>query len=306
MHACGIRPQDQTGFGHVIGTLRLSVIRSYLSYKDYEVEFIENVTDVDNSDIYREGLDLVFLHQEKAQCEAHNNLPFVKYWMHCGLLNVDGVKMSKSFNNAMSTEEGPEKYGKELITWVVLRHHYRSLIDLNDQLFRDNLNVLRDLYMNISPTVIGATIERPDVSDPKVKELVNEFEAEMDNDFNTPGALVLLSHYLEEAVSLKVQKKKAASKRLEEAIVYLGRLLGLFLSENLVGLTNAMLKFQQQALRTPEVITVEDIDLLIKDREKARENKEFAKADHVCNLLKLHGIAIMDGADKNRWKFTAN
>ena len=226
--------------------------------------------------------------------------------MDSGLLNIDGVKMSQSSNNFMTIEDGLEKYGKELITWVVLRHQYQSSIDLNDQLFRDNLNILRDFYLKISPSVMRATIEQPDTSDPKVKELLNEFKAEMDNDFNTPGALIVLVRYLEEAMTLRIQKKKAANKRLEEAIVYLGRLLGLFQSQDLADLINAMLTFQQKTLRTPEAITVEDIDLFIKDREEARANKEFAKADHVCNLLKLHGIAIIDGAHKDRWKFTAN
>jgi cysteinyl-tRNA synthetase len=128
----------------------------------------------------------------------------------------------------------------------------------------------------------------------------------MDNDFNIPGALILLSRYLEEVVVLKAQGKKTASKRLEEAIVYIGRLLGLFKSQTLLELTDAMLKFRQRALRTPEVITVKDIDRLVEDREEARESKEFAKADHVCNLLKLHGVVIIDGATKNKWKFTAN
>lgn len=308
IHTCGVTPQDHTHLGYTIAALRFSVIQHYLSHKGYEVELIEDTADVDNTDIHRGGLDLLFLHHEnmEAQCEAHSNLPLLKYRMDCGLLKVDGVKMSQSFNDFTAIEDGFEKYGKELITWVVLRHHYRSSIDLNDKLFRDNLNILRDFYIKISPSVMMATIEQPVNSDPKVKKLFNEFEAEIDNDFNTPGALILLTRYLEEVTSLKNQKKKAASKRLEEAVVYLGRLLGLFQSQNLADLTNAMLTFQQKTLKTPEAITAEDIDLFIKDREEARANKEFAKADHICNLLKLHGIAIIDGAHKNRWKFTAN
>lgn len=308
IYVCGVTPQNHTYLGYTIATLRFSAIQHYLSHKGYEVELIEDITDVDNTDIHRGGLDLLFLHHEnkETQCEAHSNLPFVKYRIDCGLLNVDGVKMSQSFNNLITIEDGLEKYGKELITWVVLRHHCRSSIDLNDKLFRDNLNILRDFYIKISPSVMRATIERPDNSDPKVKKLFNEFEAEMDNDFNTPGALILLTRYLEEVTSLKNQKKKVAGKRLEEAIVYLGRLLGLFHSQNLADLTRAMLTFQQQVLRSPEVITVEDINLFVKNRDEARANKEFAKADHICNLLKLHGIVIIDGAHKNRWKFTAN
>lgn len=312
IYTCGIASQSHTHLEHTVAALRCTAIRRYLSYKGYEVILIDNDVS-DNSfkgaiDIHCGDHELLSSRheREKVQCKAHDNQLSVKYWMRLGVLKAEGVKIHKSSNNLITLEDGLEKYGKELITWVVLRHHYRSSIDLNDKLFRDNLNILRDFYIKISPSVMRATIERSDNSDPKVKELFNEFEAEMDNDFNTPGALILLTHYLEEVISLRNQRKKVASKRLEEAIVYLGRLLGLFHSQNLADPTRAMLTFQQQALRTPEVITVEDIDLFIKDREEARANKEFAKADHICNLLKLHGIAIIDGVHKNRWKFTAN
>jgi cysteinyl-tRNA synthetase len=286
MHADGVTSGDDAYLGHAIAAVRFSAIRQYLSYKGYKVECIDN--------------------SMGTNIKMEVSLPEKTIDIHCGTLNVDGIKMSQSSNNLITKEDGLEKYGKELLTWVVLRHHYRSSIDLNDQLFRDNLNILRDFYIHISPSALEAAIAQPDLSDPQVKKLFGEFETEMDNDFNTPGALVSLSRYLEEAVSLKNQKKQASSKRLEEAVVYLGRLLGLFQSQNLADLTSAMLAFQQQALRTPEVIAIDDIDLLIKDREEARGNKAFAKADHICNLLKLHGIAIVDGADKNKWKFTAS
>jgi cysteinyl-tRNA synthetase len=282
LYADDVTSQEHAPLGHAITALRGAVIRRYLLYRGYDSECLES--------------------SSTAKTEPSEKTIDI----HCGALNVDGVEMSISHDNVTTAEESLEKYGKELITWVVLRHHYRSPIDINDQLFRDNLNILRDFYIHISPSVLGAAIERPDTTDPEVKELCHEFETVMDNDFDTPGALILLTHYLEKAVSLKNQGKKTEGKQLEEAIVYLGRLLGLFESQNFVDLTNAMLTFQQQALRTPEVITVEDIDVLIKDREAARANKDFAKADHICNLLKLHGIAIIDGADKNKWKFTAN
>ena len=199
-----------------------------------------------------------------------------------------------------------EWYGDDLLTWVVLRHHYRTSIDLNDKLFRDNLNALRDFYIEVTPSVMKATLERPNMADSKIKALFKEFEVEMDNDFNIPKVLILLSHYLKEIIALKAQGKKAASRRLEEAVVYIGRLLGLFRSQTLLELTNAMLKFQQQVLKTPELVATGDIDKLVEDREKARESKEFANAAHICNLLKVHGVVIVDSVNKNKWKFIAS
>lgn len=272
--------QDTTSkrqhLGRAVDDVRCSAIQRYLLYKGYEVEYIEKGAK----------------HADIIICP--------------GLLHVDGVAMLESRDNLLTVEDGLEKYGKELLTWVILRHHYRASIDLNDQLFRDNLNILRDFYIHISPSVMEAAIERPHISDPIVKELFKDFETEMDNDFNTPGALVLLARYLEKTVSLRSKSENTTSRRLEEAIVYLGRILGLFQSENLASLTGAMLIFQQQVLRTPEIVTVENINLLVKDREKARHKKEYARADHICNLLRLHGVAVVDGNDKNTWKFTAH
>lgn len=304
--------QKHANLEHTVAILRCNAIRYYLFHKGYSVigtnDGMDHYSLGKAIDIYFGRHDLLSPRNkhENIQCRTHDNQFSVKYWVHPGALKVDGSKMHKSPNDPIASEDGLKKYGKELITWVVLRHHYRSNIDINDKLFRDNLNILRDFYIKISPSVMKAAIEYPDDSDTRVKELLNEFEAIMDNDFNTPVALILLTHHLERATSLRSHGEKTASKRLEEAIVYLGRLLGLFNSQNLTSLTKTMLTFQQQALRAPEIITIKDIDLLIKDREKARANKEFAKADHICNLLKLHGIAIIDGVHKNGWKFTTN
>lgn len=259
-------------------------------------------------DIHCGGLDLLFPHHEneKAQCEAHNNVPFVKYWTHCGLLNVDGVKMSKSLGNFMTVRDGLERFGKELITWVILRHQYKSSIDMNDQLFRDNLNALRKFYLNIDPVILSGEIEISQLKGKTAKELVAAFEAEMDNDFNTSSALVLLSRYLEKSLELAANNEATEATCVQEAIVYLGRLLGIFHDYTLAKLTDELLKFQQQALHVSEEITVSDIASFIKERERARKHKDFAKSDHIRNLLLLHGVSVMDGTNNTAWEFTAN
>lgn len=278
IHDRSVTSQDYTHIEYAIDNLRRTAIRRYLLFKGYEVTFTGS-----GSELTEEIFEI-----------------------HYGEVTIDGEKMHEPQDNSAIIDDMLQRYGEDILPWVVSRHHYRSSIDLNDKLFCDNLNVLRNFYIEITPSVMKTTLERLDMTDSKIKALCKEFEAEMDNDFNIPGALILLSRYLEEVVVLKAQGKKMASKRLEEAIVYIGRLLGLFKSQTLLELTDAMLKFRQRALRTPEVITVKDIDRLVEDREEARENKEFAKADHVCNLLKLHGVVIIDGATKNKWKFTAN
>lgn len=259
-------------------------------------------------DIHCGGLDLLFPHHEneKAQCEAHNSTQFVNYWVHCGLLNVDGAKMSKSLGNFMTISDGLEKYGRELIVWVTMRHHYRSSIDMNDQLFRDNLNSLREFYLNLDPAIVVASLDRPDLSNPAVKDLVAKFESEMNNDFNTPGALVILSQSLRKVAELKKTDCLQDTTSLQETIVYLGRILGIFQDYSLNKLTAEMLKFQQAVLRSPSLLNSDDVNDLIQKRNEARNRKDFAESDHIRNQLSLHGVSIMDSTSGTAWEFTAN
>ena len=278
IHDRSTASQDYTHAECAIGNLRRAAIQRYLLFKGYKVTFTGSGSE-STGEIFEVGY---------------------------GEVTIDGEKIHESQHNSATVDDMAEWYGDDLLTWVVLRHHYRTSIDLNDKLFRDNLNALRDFYIEVTPSVMKATLERPNMADSKIKALFKEFEVEMDNDFNIPKVLILLSHYLKEIIALKAQGKKAASRRLEEAVVYIGRLLGLFRSQTLLELTNAMLKFQQQVLKTPELVATGDIDKLVEDREKARESKEFAKADHICNLLKLHGVVIVDSVNKNKWKFIAS
>ena len=259
-------------------------------------------------DIHCGGLDLLFPHHEneKAQCEAHNGTQFVKYWTHCGLLNIDGLKMSKSLGNFITVDEALEKYGKELIVFVILRHHYRSAIDLQDKLFRDSLNSLRNFYTLISRDIVANNIDALKSNNKHVENLIQDFEKEMDNDFNTPGAIVVLAKYLELSVELKKAKQNKELTELHEAIVFLGQILGLFQNNDLTNLTQEMLKFQHESLKTPELLSADAIDNLIGEREKARVAKDFAKSDYLRDALNLHGISVMDG-DENRtsWEFSA-
>jgi cysteinyl-tRNA synthetase len=99
-------------------------------------------------DIHGGALDLKFPHHENeiAQSEAHSGGDFASIWMHCGLLNIDGQKMSKSLGNFVKLADGIQRYGVAPLRFAIARQHYRSAIDLSDKLLRETLHSLLDFH----------------------------------------------------------------------------------------------------------------------------------------------------------------
>lgn len=258
-------------------------------------------------DIHCGGLDLIFPHHENeiAQCEAHNGVEFARYWVHCGLLEVDGSKMSKSLGNFFTIEDALRKYGKELILFVILRHHYRSPIDFNDKLFKDNLNALSDFYWSIDRALIQQEEILPNLENKMVQKMNQEFKEAMDDDFNTPVVLVMLSKYLKEAAKKEQEGDEETKKSIHNNIIRLGRVLGLFSSNySLDRLLMELLHFQQSTLNVDEVLTLSDINYILQQRQLARAEKQYQKSDELRDKLTEHGIKAMDSKSGISWQFS--
>lgn len=259
-------------------------------------------------DIHCGGLDLLFPHHENeiAQCEAHNGVPFANYWVHCGLLMVDGKKMSKTLGNFLTIHDALEKYGKELITFVILRHHYRSPIDFNDQLFRDNLNALCRFYRLFDARWLEAD-ELTYRENEETKMLIREFEAAMNDDLNTPPALVALSNYLDRAKAYADRGQLSTAEAIQQCIISLGRVLGIFQrSYDLRRIEEETLSFHQQSLGLKKPLTLDGLNALIAERRLARSVKDFQKADELRAILSDHGIRVLDGTDVvEGWQFVS-
>ena len=259
----------------------------------------------DTIDIHCGGLDLVFPHHENeiAQCEAHNGKTFVQYWVHCGLLNVDGRKMSKTFGNFLTIDDALEKYGRELIRFVILRHHYRSSIDFNDKLFLDNIRSLHAFYLELGDLVaLAAPISYEE--DAYTRELVSSFEECMNDDFNTATALVVLTNFLDKAAALSDEGKAEESINLKKCIVHLGRLFGLFDGAySLVQLKKELLHFHQAAHGFESPLNLEDIEHIVLKRKTYRANKDFMLSDQLRDQLKQNGISALDNNPRYNWDF---
>ena len=259
-------------------------------------------------DIHGGAMDLKFPHHENeiAQSEAHSNGEFANIWMHCGLLNIDGQKMSKSLNNFVRLSEGVERYGVAPLRFAVARHHYRSSLDLSYQLVKESLNSLLDFHRLFTrvPTE-GYEPQAADREDPFLAKLVEDFEVAMDNDFNTPEAMVVLEQSRNAIVrELDAQPSETIPDVLKARVAVvrqLGFILGVFF-DSLEQVQKEGLTVVANSLGvTP--LSVAEIAAALKERLEARAAKNFARSDEMRAYLSARGVEVLDSKDGTTWRF---
>jgi cysteinyl-tRNA synthetase len=268
----------------------------------------------DHIDIHGGGVDLKFPHHENeiAQSEAYSGGIFARFWMHGGLLNINGQKMSKSLNNFIRLVDGVDLFGSAPFRFVVARHHYRSAIDLSDKLFRDNLNALLDFHRlfaqlhDQASAVVGPEGALEDLyrEAGAAGAVVSEaFEAAMDNDFNSPEALVALE---QERARILAELERGAAVTAELAarvrlLQELGHVLGLFYEE--------LEEVERQGLVIAArvaggaVLSPSEVRAHLAARADARAAKDFARSDQIRVQLAAHGVEVLDRKGSVTWRF---
>jgi len=258
-------------------------------------------------DIHCGGLDLLFPHHENeiAQCEAHNGVSFANFWLHCGLLNINGEKMSKSLNNFVTINEGLERYGVEMFKWVILKHTYRSTIDLNEKIFLDVINQVVDFYKSFNDNLTIFETDTLDkvVKTSKVVELINNVNNSLSNDFNTPEVITLLAEALEEADNLEGSNLLEESIALKQVVYYFGSLIGLFNLNSTREVLKELLKCQQYLFNIPDYYSLEQVEEMVSEIEVARSKQDYVKADHLRRILQVRGLNLIYGKEGYSWKF---
>ena len=236
-------------------------------------------------DIHGGGQDLTFPHHENeiAQSEACNGVPFAHYWMHNGYINVDGKKMSKSLNNFFTVRDIREQYSGDVIRFFLLSGHYRSPINFSDTLMEqskqgheriataiETLEFLKTNGSNEAMADEAAKIASLDKHREKFIEV-------MDDDLNTADGIAAIFELVSE---INLDVKDGASKSFaEEAlrrIRELTEVLGLFGGED-----------EEEGLG-------DDIQALINERQAARKEKNWARADEIRDQLAAMGITLKD------------
>ncbi|HEV8359759.1 MAG TPA: cysteine--tRNA ligase [Candidatus Thermoplasmatota archaeon] len=249
----------------------------------------------DTFDVHGGGMDLKFPHHENeiAQSEAATGKPLVKYWLHCGFLNVQGEKMSKSLGNFITLHEALDRDPPEVLRFLFAQTHYRSRIDYSDANLaqaRGQIERFRTMLENVAHAKDKGAKEDAEEQAllAHVKEARAGFERAMDNDFDTPGALAQL---LEVASLLnKLAAKPASRQGLERAELAFRTLAGILGA--LPSKAEATSGGNEPAL----------LDLLLQVRQEARKAKQFAISDKVRDGLAALGYVIEDTAEGPRWR----
>ena len=244
-------------------------------------------------DIHAGGEDLIFPHHENeiAQSEACNGKAFAKYWLHNGFLNIDNRKMSKSLGNFFTVREISEKYDLQVLRFFMLGAHYRSPLNFSAELMEAAKNGLERIHNGVDNLEFlaknsqeGQMGSQEAVLWQQSQEFVGKFEAAMDDDFNTADAISAVFELVRFA---NTHTGEGSSKEfLENLHGRIGLLCGI------LGIT----------LKQQEDILDEEIEGLIAERQAARKEKDFARADEIRNMLLEQGIILEDTREGVKWK----
>ncbi len=239
----------------------------------------------DRIDIHGGGRDLIFPHHENeiAQTEALTGKQFVNYWIHNGLIKVNGQKMSKSLGNSLLLKDLLDNYSDETIKLALLETNYRGDINVTDRLFPDAEKHMYDFYkVFVLAEQTGVEIVGEN------KEIDDEFNQAMDDDFNTALAISNLYGYFKR-IKAKIQSgdKSFASDLSQIRKTY--SLLGLF--------TKDAKEFIKRVDDKNAQAIPEEIIKIAEERKLARQNKDWAKSDQLRAELLEKGYEVKDSKE---------
>ena len=270
-------------------------------------------------DIHGGGMDLIFPHHENeiAQSCGATGKEFARYWVHNGFVQINQEKMSKSLGNFFTIREifekspWPQEETGEMLRYFLLGTHYRSPLDFSDQSLQEAKNALDgfyDLFQRLSETEQRTTCDGELVS--TVDRARMAYSQPLDDDFNTPMALAVIQNLRGNVNRLLEQGLSTESRqRARAAFREFGNVLGLFQlvkwqfnPVTLKGFEEVPVRGVEQA-RVKEVLSETDVEIKLTERNEARKQKNFKKADEIRQFLASHGIVIEDKPDgTSRWK----
>lgn len=238
-------------------------------------------------DIHSGGKDLMFPHHENeiAQSECANGCTFARYWMHNGFINVNNEKMSKSKGNFFTIRDIAEKYPYRVIRFFMLSAHYRSPINFSDDLLSQSANGLERIdncFENLNFSLKNQT-EGKDI--PDFENYRTKFKNAMDDDLNTADAISVLFELVKE-INTKLAENVLSAEGMEYSLRLLTELC------DVLGI----------APEAKSQVLDDEIEKMIEERQNARKNKDFKRADEIRDELKEKGIILEDTPQGVKWK----
>lgn len=270
-------------------------------------------------DIHGGGKDLIFPHHENeiAQSEAAFGVPFARYWVHNGFVNINNEKMSKSLGNFFVIRDVLKTVHPEALRLFVLSKHYRSPVDYTDETIAEAERGLERLYSTLAslmeriPDTAGTSAPEKALKsqDPELYQEVSDFPAAFDeamqNDFNTAQAL---GHIFGLQRHLQRFLDRFGQKMLKgHAGVLAGK--GAALLRTHAGILGLLARdpqefFEEQRELKLRVLGIsrEEVDRLVAMRDEARKARDFARSDGIRDRLHGMGVQLEDTPRGTRWK----
>ena len=268
----------------------------------------------ENIDIHGGGRDLQFPHHENeiAQSECYTGKPLANYWTHCGLIKINGEKMSKSLGNSLTIRDALKMYNYEVIKYLMFSKHYTSDLDILDSDFQLAESQLYYFYTTIKKMQEyikenDGNIENESIEGGISNNIIPDFVNAMDDDFNTAIAISYLHQifkYVNNSMkTVKKDNKKLLANELAKILknvkeVY--SILGLFSQEP----TEFITKMKEKYLKKLDV-TEEEISKQIEKRANAKKEKDFETADNIREELDKKGIILNDTINGTTWDIKA-
>ena len=252
-------------------------------------------------DIHGGGKDLIFPHHENeiAQSEALTHKTFANYWIHNGLVKINGQKMSKSLNNGILLKDLLNEYHPDIIKLVLLSNKYSSDINITKEMFSIFSTKLYDIYKTfafIDENIKEITLNG-ELSNFYYVKIGNEFRTAMDNDFNTSIAIANLFEYNATLKTFIQTKKLEEAASLKDAIVRIYGSVFAILNDPPIKFVNSTKEkhLSNVGLDEKRLIT------LIEQRNAFRKNKNYIKADAIRKELENYKIELKDTTKGTEW-----
>lgn len=248
----------------------------------------------DTIDIHAGGEDLEFPHHENeiAQSETHSGKKFAKYWMHNGMIQVDGTKMSKSLGNFFTLHDIKKEYDLMVVRFWLLSAGYRLPINFTREIIEqakasiDRLNNAKFRMDELLAKASGSLKDEEKAELSKLEDFEKRFVEVMSDDLNTPDALTVL---FDIAKFANTKLDENSSGQMVEEV------LNLFLRlEAALGLENRK--------KSTDDLDVEKIEAMVKERSEAKKNKDYAKADQIRDELLQMGVTVKDTREGSKWE----